>query len=75
MPLYDYKCESCGKGFEVSHRMSETPKISCPDCSSDQVRKVLSTGGVMGTTTGGSTTDLPPSPCMGGGCAGGMCGL
>ncbi|WP_085445436.1 FmdB family zinc ribbon protein [Magnetofaba australis] len=75
MPLYDYKCDSCGHTFEVNHRMSETPEISCAQCDSKQVRKILSTGGILGSTKMGQSDAPAPSPCAGGGCASGMCGL
>lgn len=74
MPLYDYKCAKCATTFEINHRMSETPDLSCPECGDKEIRKVLTTGGVMGSIKGGQS-DLPPSPCGGGGCASGMCGL
>ena len=74
MPLYDYKCEKCDAVFEVSHRMSETPDLECPKCQAKEVRKVLTTGGLVGTSTGGC--DAPALPASSGGCCpGGMCGL
>ncbi|MBF0189032.1 MAG: zinc ribbon domain-containing protein [Magnetococcales bacterium] len=75
MPLYDYKCVKCEAAFEVTHRMSETPEISCPKCASKEVRKVLSTGGVVGSSKGGQSDAPPMPPCASGGCASGMCGL
>lgn len=32
MPNYDYRCKKCGKIFNVFHKMSENPKINCPEC-------------------------------------------
>ncbi len=30
MPRYDYKCLSCNKIYEITHRITEEPKILCP---------------------------------------------
>nr|CRH04507.1 conserved protein of unknown function[Include Zinc ribbon domain] [Candidatus Magnetococcus massalia] len=77
MPLYDYKCNSCEHGFEVSHGMSEKPELSCPSCQGKEIRKVLSTGGVMGSSKMGQDSAPMPSPCAGGACGlpGGGCGF
>lgn len=43
MPIYDFKCESCGEPFEAFYRISEyeeakTKKtIACPHCNSSEV--------------------------------------
>ncbi|HAF07803.1 MAG: zinc ribbon domain-containing protein [bacterium] len=34
MPNYDYKCKKCGLVFNVFHKMSDTPKVRCPECNS-----------------------------------------
>ena len=75
MPIYDYKCDGCEHCFEESHSMA-TPNIkTCPECGKDLVRKVLSTGGVLGSIKNGERAAAPPCASMGGGggCAGGMC--
>ena len=33
MPRYDYKCLSCEKIYEITHKISEDPEIMCPKCS------------------------------------------
>ena len=40
MPIFEYKCRSCGKQFEALVRKSDTP--SCPSCSSADLEKLLS---------------------------------
>ena len=32
MPRYDYKCLSCEKIYEITHKISEDPEIMCPKC-------------------------------------------
>jgi putative FmdB family regulatory protein len=53
MPLYEYRCTSCGRRFEalVSVRAASTP--ACPSCDSDSVEKQYSTFG-FGNRSGGS---------------------
>jgi len=41
MPLYEYRCETCGKCFEELVKNS-TEKVSCPDCESDDVEREFS---------------------------------
>jgi putative FmdB family regulatory protein len=44
MPLYEYRCSSCGARFEQLRRMSEADTgTACPKCSSEQVKRELST--------------------------------
>ncbi len=44
MPIYDYKCESCGKEFSRTETMVEhtVKPVSCPKCDSDKVERVFS---------------------------------
>ena len=41
MPIYEYKCRSCKKLFEVFQRITEEPLTSCPDCHGS-VKKLVS---------------------------------
>ena len=40
MPLYEYKCESCGKTFEVIQKFSDTPLEVHADCGGPVVRLI-----------------------------------
>jgi putative FmdB family regulatory protein len=39
MPVYEYRCEKCGKVFSVSMSMDEhdNSRVTCPDCHSASV--------------------------------------
>ena len=47
MPTYDYKCETCGKTFEVFQSFREDPLTECPDKScTGTVKKIFSAPGI-----------------------------
>ena len=74
MPLYDYKCNGCDHLFEVNHGMNDKPELACPECQGADARKVLSTGGILGSSKLGQIDGAPaPSCAPPGGCAGGVC--
>ena len=46
MPVYDYRCLACEHEFQVVESISEheahaTSATKCPECSSDEVKRVL----------------------------------
>jgi putative FmdB family regulatory protein len=41
VPLYEYRCTTCGKGLEVLQRLGEAPLATCPTCGGTLL-KVLS---------------------------------
>jgi putative FmdB family regulatory protein len=53
MPLYDYRCLACGSTFELLRSLREAEeKLTCPNCHSEQVERLLSTfatGGCAGS--------------------------
>lgn len=51
MPLYDYRCESCGKPFEARHGFND-PIPACPHCGNTTVKRLITSvpaiaGGIM----------------------------
>lgn len=43
MPLYDYRCRSCGKTFELLRQMQDAERdLECPACHSEEVERLLS---------------------------------
>jgi len=55
MPIYEYKCKSCGFTFEdyraAGHADDET---NCPKCGKPKVNRVLSPFATGGAKSGGS---------------------
>lgn len=41
MPIFEYKCKSCGHKFEELV-LEEREKIQCPKCKSSQLEKLIS---------------------------------
>jgi putative FmdB family regulatory protein len=41
MPLYEYRCKSCGHTFEVIQKFSDRPLRTCRECSGP-VEKLIS---------------------------------
>jgi putative FmdB family regulatory protein len=57
MPIYEYRCETCGEGFEVLVRsISRQVSLACPRCGSQNVKKAVSLFGVSGATKSAPTT-------------------
>ena len=55
MPLYEYRRQTCGKGFELLRRMAEADSgAKCPDCDSEQTERQLSTFATGGCSTSSS---------------------
>ena len=42
MPIYEYRCESCGHQFETLQRISDDPLKECPACENTALRKLIS---------------------------------
>lgn len=42
MPIYEYRCQSCGHELEVMQRMSADPLTHCPSCAQDSLKKLIS---------------------------------
>ncbi|MGD2119036.1 MAG: zinc ribbon domain-containing protein [Chromatiales bacterium] len=81
MPIYDYKCDSCGHETEIMHKMSEEPKTICPECGEEALKKMLSAAGFRLKGSGWYETDfksgnkknLHDSGNAGAGCGSGGC--
>lgn len=44
MPVYCYKCDSCGKDFDVFLKLKDNKTTqNCPSCGSNETRKIITT--------------------------------
>jgi len=58
MPIYEYRCESCGHDMEVLQKMSDEPLTVCPECGKPALKKLISAGGFILKGTGWYETDF-----------------
>ena len=58
MPLYEYKCEKCGKRVEILQRVSDKPYTHCPNCGGD-MKKQISSPAIQFKGSGFYKTDYP----------------
>ena len=69
MPIYAYKCESCGHAKDVLQKMSDAPLTDCPACGAALFKKQLTAAGFQLKGSGWYATDF-----KGGGNAGAPAG-
>jgi putative FmdB family regulatory protein len=61
MPVYEYRCEECGEGFELFVRsLSQKADPVCPKCKSRRVKKAVSLFGVGGVGSSASAAACDP---------------
>src|SRR5579863_4178612 len=58
MPIYAYRCESCGFEKDVLQKMSDAPLTQCPECSKDTFRKQVTAAGFQLKGSGWYVTDF-----------------
>jgi putative FmdB family regulatory protein len=44
MPIYEYRCSSCGEGFEIEQKMGSGKKKKCPSCKKYKLERLISSG-------------------------------
>ena len=42
MPIYEYRCESCGHELDALQKLSDDPLQDCPDCQAPSLRRLIS---------------------------------
>ena len=58
MPIYAYKCESCGHAKDVLQKMSDAPLVDCPQCGAATFKKQLTSAGFQLKGSGWYVTDF-----------------
>lgn len=61
MPIYAYKCESCGFVKDVLQKMSDAPLEVCPSCAQPSFKKQLTAAGFQLKGSGWYATDFKGS--------------
>jgi putative FmdB family regulatory protein len=58
MPIYAYKCESCGFAKDVLQKMSDAPLTDCPTCGKPSFQKQVTAAGFQLKGSGWYVTDF-----------------
>ena len=58
MPIYAYRCESCGHAKDVLQKMSDMPLTDCPACGTSAFKKQLTAAGFQLKGSGWYATDF-----------------
>ncbi len=77
MPIYAYRCTSCGIEKDIMQKMSDDPLTTCPACAQETFSKQLTAPGFQLKGSGWYATDFKggspakaepsnPPPCQGG---------
>jgi len=61
MPIYEYRCSSCGKEVESLQKLSDPPLITCPACHAQALVKLVSAAGFQLKGSGWYVTDFKGS--------------
>ena len=61
MPIYEYRCDTCGHQEEHLQKLSEAPIPACPACNKASYRKLLSAAGFQLKGSGWYATDFKSS--------------
>ncbi len=61
MPVYTYRCESCGIQFERQQSFNDAPLQVCPECRKKSLKKVISPAAIVFKGSGFYSTDHRPS--------------
>ncbi|MEI7764641.1 MAG: FmdB family zinc ribbon protein [Comamonadaceae bacterium] len=69
MPIYAYKCESCGFAKDVLQKMSDSQLTECPTCGASAFKKQLTAAGFQLKGSGWYATDFKGSAAPAGAAA------
>ena len=58
MPIYAYRCESCGHAKDVLQKISDPLLTSCPVCGAETFKKQLTSAGFQLKGSGWYVTDF-----------------
>ncbi len=61
MPIYEYRCGSCGHQQEFLQKVSAAPLTTCPQCGNPSLAKLLSAAGFQLKGSGWYATDFKSS--------------
>jgi putative FmdB family regulatory protein len=57
MPIYTYRCSSCGVQFDRQQAFDDAPLVKCPECGKKSLKKVFTPAGIIFKGSGWYATD------------------
>jgi putative FmdB family regulatory protein len=57
MPVYTYRCDSCGVQFERHQSFNDVPLKTCPECRKKSLKKVITPTRIIFKGSGFYATD------------------
>lgn len=57
MPVYTYRCDSCGVQFEKHQSFNDQPLKTCPECRKKSVKRVITPSKIIFKGSGFYATD------------------
>jgi len=61
MPIYEYRCQSCGHELEKLQRMNDAALTDCPACGKSALKRLISAAGFRLKGAGWYETDFKKS--------------
>lgn len=58
MPIYEYRCESCGEELEKLQRISDDKLVDCPACGKPALKRLVSAAAFRLKGSGWYETDF-----------------
>jgi putative FmdB family regulatory protein len=62
MPIYEYRCSSCGFQKEFLQKVTDPLLSSCPECGKESFQKMLTAAGFQLKGSGWYATDFKGAP-------------
>ncbi|NLS45527.1 MAG: zinc ribbon domain-containing protein [Firmicutes bacterium] len=70
MPIFEFKCRECDNKFEELLQSSDISRVTCPNCGSGEIKRLISTF-AFGGESGFKTSTTGSNGCRT--CSGGSC--
>lgn len=67
MPIYAYRCSSCGHAKDVLQKLSDAPLTTCPACGAEAFSKQVTAAGFQLKGSGWYATDFKGGGASSGG--------
>jgi putative FmdB family regulatory protein len=58
MPIYEYRCDACGKASSALLTSYSSPDPACPQCGKPSLRRLVSTFATTSSGDGGGGDDM-----------------